>query len=98
MVWHFPNIWGENPNKEKGYGAYSAILSGGYQLIYTCETQTCRLYNIKNDIGEQNDLTKEHPKIVKKFSKELSDYLREGNTQRPSLKATGKLISYPDEL
>ena len=98
IVWHFPNLWGETQNKEEGYGAYSAILSGDYHLIYTWETQTCRLYNVKNDIGEQHDLAAEYPEIVKKLSKELSDYLRERDAQRPSMKATGKLIPYPDEL
>lgn len=98
LVWHFPNLWGETQNKEEGYGAYSAILKGDYHLIYTWETQTCRLYNVKEDIGEQNDLAAEHPEIVKKLSKELSDYLRERDAQRPSMKKTGELIPYPDEL
>lgn len=96
LVWHFPNLWGETQNKEEGYGAYSAILKGNYHLIYTWENQQVRLYNIANDIGEQRDLAARHPKIVQQLSKELSDYLRERKAQRPSMKATGKLIPYPD--
>ena len=38
------------------------------------------------------------PEIVKQLSKEISDYLRARNAQRPSIKATGKVIPYPDEL
>lgn len=93
----FPNLWGESQNKEEGYGAYSAILKGDYHLIYTWETQQLRLYHVTQDIGEQQDLANQHPEIVKQLSKELSDYLRERNAQRPSLKATGKPIPYPDE-
>lgn len=98
LIWHFPNLWGETQNKEEGYGAYSAILKGDYHLIYTWETQKLRLYHIKNDIGEQQDLASQHPEIVKQLSKEMSDYLRARNAQRPSMKATGKVIPYPDEL
>lgn len=98
LVWHFPNLWGESQNKEEGYGAYSAILKGDYHLIYTWETQQLRLYHVTHDIGEQQDLANQHPEIVKQLSKELSDYLRERNAQRPSLKATGKQIPYPDEV
>lgn len=97
IVWHFPNLWGETQNKEEGYGAYSAILKGDYHLIYTWETGTLRLFNIKEDIGEQNDLAKEMPAKVKQLASELSDYLRDRDAQRPSMKATGKIIPFPDE-
>ena len=98
LVWHFPNLWGESQNKEEGYGAYSAILKGDYHLIYTWETQQLRLYHVTQDIGEQQDLANQHPEIVEQLSKELSDYLIERNAQRPSLKATGKPIPYPNEV
>lgn len=97
IVWHFPNLWGETQNKEEGYGAYSAILKGDYHLIYTWETGTLRLYNIKEDIGEQNDLAGSIPDKVKELATELSDYLRERDAQRPSMKATGEVIPFPDE-
>lgn len=98
LVWHFPNLWGETQNKEEGYGAYSSILDGDYHLIYTWETQRIRLYNVKEDIGEQNDLAAKMPDKVKDLSKKLSKYLRERNAQRPSMKDTGKVIPFPDEI
>lgn len=98
LVWHFPNLWGETQNKKEGYGAYSAILEGDYHLIYTWETQKLRLYNVREDIGEQNDLAAKMPEKVKSLSKKLSDYLRERDAQRPSLKSTGKVIPFPDEI
>lgn len=98
VVWHFPNLWGETQNKEEGYGAYSAILKGDYHLIYTWETGTLRLFNIKDDIGEQNDLAIKMPEKVKELAAELSDYLRERDAQRPSMKTTGKIIPFPDEI
>ena len=98
VVWHFPNLWGETQNKEEGYGAYSAILKGDYHLIYTWETGVLRLFNIKDDIGEQNDLAVNMPNKVKELAAELSDYLRERDAQRPSMKTTGKIIPFPDEI
>lgn len=98
VVWHFPNLWGETQDMEEGYGAYSAILKGDYHLIYNWETGRIRLYNIKDDISEQKDLSKDMPEVVARLSSELSDYLRERDAQRPSLKADGKVLPYPDEL
>lgn len=98
LVWHFPNLWGETQNKEEGYGAYSAILEGDYHLIYTWETRKLRLYNIREDISEQNDLAAEMPDKVKSLSKKLSKYLRERNAQRPSMKSTGEVIPFPDAI
>lgn len=96
IYWHFPNLWGETQEKEEGYGAYSAVLSGDYHLIYTWETQQIRLYNIKEDIGEQHDLSQSHPKEVKRLARLLSDHLRECHAQRPKLKGSDRMIPYPD--
>lgn len=98
IVWHFPNLWGETQNKEEGYGAYSSILKGDYHLIYTWETKALRLYNIKEDIGEQNNIAGDMPKKVKELATELSEYLRERGAQRPSMKVTGEVIPFPDEI
>lgn len=96
LIWHFPNLWGESQNLKEGYGAYSAIMKGDYHLIYTWETRQLRLYNVKEDIGEQHDLAQAMPDKVKELAAELSDYLRERDAQRPSLKATGEVIPFPD--
>ena len=97
IVWHFPNLWGESQEKEEGYGAYSSILKGDYHLIYTWETRQTRLYNIAEDISEQNDLAEAMPEKVAELSKELTQYLKERDAQRPALKSTGELIAYPGE-
>lgn len=96
IVWHFPNLWGESQDTDEGYGAYSAILKGDYHLIYDWEHRTCRLYNVREDIGEQHDLAPSMPAKVRSLASELSDYLRERGAQRPCWKADGKPIPYPD--
>ena len=97
IYWHFPNLWGETQNKEEGYGAYSSILLGDYHLIYTWETQQLRLFNIKEDIGEQHDISSTHPKMVKRLAKKLGKHLRACNAQRPKLKNSDTLLPYPDQ-
>ena len=98
VVWHFPNLWGETQDTEEGYGAYSAILKDNYHLIYTWKTGRLRLYDVKNDIGEQNDIAASRPDVVKSMAAELSEYLRERDAQRPSFKSTGKPCPWPDEV
>ena len=96
IIWHFPNLWGETQETEEGYGAYSSILKGDYHLIYTWEEQRHRLYNIREDIGEQVDLSARMPEKVQELSRLLSDYLKERNAQRPAYRSSGKPIPYPD--
>lgn len=96
-IWHFPNLWGESQDKAEGYGAYSAILKGDYRMIYFWESQERRLYNIKEDISEQNNLAKAEPELLKELSKELTDSLKAYDAQRPSYKETGEVIPWPDE-
>ena len=97
IYWHFPNLWGESQNIAAGYGATSTILKGNYRLIYSWQTQQLRLFNIVEDIHENIDLAARMPRKTAELAKDLSNYLRSVDAQRPSLKATGKLIGWPDE-
>ena len=96
LVWHFPNLWGETQEIAEGYGAYSSILKGDYHLIYHWENGLTELYDVKNDISEQNNLAGDMPDKVRELSGELTDYLKARNAQRPSLKATHEMLPYPD--
>lgn len=55
-----------------------------------------RLYNIREDIGEQNNLVDREPEKVAKLAARLTAELKRCHAQRPSLKATGEVIVYPD--
>lgn len=94
-VWHYPNRWGETTDKSEGYGAYSSIMKGDYHLIYFWENQEHRLYNIREDIGKQNNLAAVMPELVELLSKELTDSLKGYDAQCPRLKATGELVAWP---
>ena len=98
IIWHYPNAWTEGVSREEGYGAYAALMMGDYHLIYFWDTQEIRLYNIREDIGERNNLAPAMPKKVRKLARRLTKELKEKGAQRPTLKATGKPAPWPDEI
>lgn len=98
IIWHYPNLWDGPINMGDAYSAYSAIMKGDYHLIYLWETRERRLYNVREDIGEENDLALLMPEKVTELSRELTDSLKAYDAQRPSYPATGELAPWPDEL
>lgn len=95
LVWHFPNRWGESQDRAEGYGSYSAIMKGDYHLIYFWANQERRLYNVKEDIGERNNLAKAMPELTMSLAQELTDSLISYGAQRPTIMATGELVPWP---
>ncbi len=95
IYWHYPNIWGP---KGKGIGAYSAIRQGDWKLIYFHKERELELYNLTNDIGEENNLAKIESKKLKYLSTVLSNYLRNVDAQMPLDLSTGTLVPWPDEV
>lgn len=95
LFWNCPNIWG---NDGPGIGPTCSVRNGDWKLIYYYETGKKELFNITEDIGEHNDVARQHPDIVKRLSGELGTYLRKVDGQRPSFKATGKPVPWPDEI
>jgi len=53
------------------------------------------IFNLKNDISEENDLADSNPDKLKTMVKILNDYLVEVDALMPIDKATGKAIEYP---
>lgn len=98
LLWHYPNIWTENVEIKDGYGAYSAIMHGDYHLIYFWETQEFHLFNNRTDIGQKHNLATTQPRLVRTLAKRLTRMLKAASAQRPTLKATGQLVPWPDEV
>ena len=96
-IWHYPNRWGESTDKSEGYGSYSAIMKGDYHLIYFWENQERRLYNIREDIGEQNDLAASQPELLQALAEELTDSLIAYGAARPKVTATGEEVNWPKD-
>lgn len=96
LIWHFPNLWGEDQDTKEGFGAYSAIRDNGYHLIYFWATRELRLYNLAEDIGEEHDLAQEQPELTRKLARKLTKELKQMDAQRPAIAKTGKIIPWPD--
>jgi arylsulfatase A-like enzyme len=96
LIWHSPHNWRgvDGP----GINYYSAIRKGDWKLIYSMRTGKKELYNLAEDIGENNNLSDVNPVLVKSLSSLLSNVLRKNNAPMPSFKSTGKPVPMPDEV
>ncbi|WP_461128446.1 sulfatase [Spirosoma aerophilum] len=96
LLWHYPNNWTNVQFKGTSWG--SAMRRGDWKLVYLHKTQTVELYNLKDDIGELNDLAKTQPAKLKQMARLFTDELKKRNAHLPAFKATGQPIPYPDEV
>ncbi len=95
LIWHYPNWWGPSG---PGIGSYSAIRDGQWKLIYSHDKLELELYNLEEDISEQNNLVTENIKVTRELSQKLTVYLNKNNAQMPLLKETGLQIDWPNSL
>jgi arylsulfatase A len=58
---HFPHEYRSLDGKPGG--------TGGYPTTYVQKKIGLALYDLENDVGEQNDVAKEHPKVVERLKK-----------------------------
>ena len=93
LIWHFPNKWGATG---PGIGTTSTIRRGDWKLIYWYKNQKSELYNVKDDIGEKNNLALSEPNKVKELSVMLGEFLRSVDAQRPVLKKNLEMAPWPD--
>ena len=94
LIWNYPNVWG---NTGPGISLNCAIRLDQWKLIYNYKTGVKELYDIENDISEENNLAATRPEVVRKLSRLLGRELRRMNAQRPVFKETGKPCPWPDE-
>ena len=90
IFWHFPHTYDQPP--------YSSVRKGDWKLIYHHADGRLELFNLREDISEQNELSNKEPRKLREMAGVLSDFLRETRARLPIDKATGKKIAYPVEL
>ena len=94
LFFHYPNNWGE---RRQTIGApQSAVVAGDWKLIHYYESGSACLYNLENDISENDDLSARYPDKAKELAKILSDYLKSQHATMPILKLTGRTVPYSD--
>ena len=96
LIWHYPNNW-TNLNLH-GISWMSAIRQGDWKLIYFHKTGELELYNLKEDISENNELSKQFPDKRKAMAALLTQVLKNRKAKMPTLKSSGLPIPWPDEI
>ena len=81
IYWHYPHY------HSSSIGPCGAVRCGDYKLIEWFGETICgpgnrfELYNLKKDIAEQNNLTKEMPEKTKELKKMLESWRNKVNAQ-----------------
>ena len=85
IYWHYPHYGNQ------GGTPGSAIRMGDWKLIkFYTPGKDVELYNLKDDIGEQNNLAKAKPKITEKLLIMLEKHLEETDSKLPTLNPNKK--------
>ena len=89
LFWHFP-IYLEGGNKECQDAIFrtrpgSSIRLGNWKLIQYFENNDLELYNLKEDIGEKNNLAKSNPDKTAQLLQLLETWRKETNAPVPSI-------------
>ena len=77
VYWHYPHY------SNQGGTPGSAIRAGDYKLIEFYEDNRIELYNLKDDIGEKNNLAEKMPKKVQELLKMLHEWKQSVNARMP---------------
>ena len=77
LFWHYPHYGNQ------GGEPSSIITHGNWKLIHYYEDGRKELYNIDQDISEQEDVASKFPTVVEKLAQDLSSWLREVNGRKP---------------
>jgi len=76
LFWHFPHYRGR-------VVPYSIIRKGDWKLIKRYEGRKYELYNLKDDLSEQHDLSDRMPQKVERLDKELAVWLKDTGAKLP---------------
>lgn len=76
VFWHFPHYRGN-------IVPYSIIRAGHWKLIKRYEGKPFELFNLQDDIGEENDLSDRMPELVKELDARLIAWLRATSARVP---------------
>lgn len=76
IFWHFPHYRGN-------ILPYSIIRAGDWKLIKRYEGKTFELFNLKNDVREERDLSEEKPDKVRELDARLTAWLKATGAKLP---------------
>ncbi|MBM4024975.1 MAG: sulfatase [Planctomycetes bacterium] len=77
LFWHFPHYRGAD------VVPYSIIRAGDWKLIKRYEGKTFELFDLKNDLGERNDLADARPEKTQELDAKLREWLTRTHAKLP---------------
>ena len=87
IFWYFPAyVEGENPDASDRYfqqRPVAAIRKSDWKLLLYLDSDRIELYNLALDSGEQNNVAKYQPAIVKELTKALRQWLKKNGVAAP---------------
>lgn len=86
LYWHFPAYLEKAPGMKETWRQTpsSAIRKGDWKLIEYFEDGKLELFNLKNDIGEQNEMSTKFPDKVKELKNDLMQWRKDFNAPVPT--------------
>jgi len=81
LFWHYPHY---QHYQLEGTTPYGAIRRGDWRLIEFYDDNAIELYNLRDDVGERNNLAESSPKLVKSLREELQEWLLAVDAQLPT--------------
>ncbi|MEX2287368.1 MAG: sulfatase [Planctomycetaceae bacterium] len=91
LYWHFPGYLEAGPNSDSWRTTPAgAIRHGDWKLVEFFETGTVELYNLREDIGETNNLAGSSPERAQALHAELDSWRKAVGAPMPRLKAASQ--------
>ena len=91
IFWHFPQYSNHGMQSPGG-----AVRAGDYKLLEYYENNTVQLFNLREDIGEQNDLSRAEPDKVSALREMLHTWREEVSAEMPSPNPDYAPENYPE--
>jgi arylsulfatase A-like enzyme len=83
IFWHFPGYLGAGENAWRTTPV-GAIRSGDFKLLEFFEDGKLELYNLKDDIGQKNNLSETNPEKTKELHAKLKAWQKELGAKMPT--------------
>ncbi len=83
VYWHFPGYLGAGKDQWRTTPV-GVIRSGDWKLMEFFEDHHLELYNLKNDLGEKNDLSKKNPEKTKELYAKMIAWRKSINAPMPT--------------
>ena len=89
LFWHYPNTYDQPP--------YTAMRRGPWKLVYHHPVRRLELFNLEDDLSEQQDLSEKYPERVRDLAKQMTRHLKETKALMTVDKKTKKPVEFPSD-